>query len=126
MLIKGISILLIWIWKLYCYIQTVWFFQFRAAILPSWILDYFEKDESQEDARHFDESPPNMSNSSKTPKTPNNSVEVPNPAAAVVTVENCPKSCANKVAPTEVWRTVKQGEKEHITNTFTYLMFLKL
>jgi len=70
--------------------------QFRAAILPSWILDYFEKDESQEDAGHVDESPPNMSNSSKTPKTPNNSVEVPNPAAAVVTVENCPKSCANK------------------------------
>ena len=46
-----------------------------------------------------------MSAASKTPKTPNNSVEVPT-AADAVTVENSPttqiRSCANRVGPTDV------------------------
>eukprot|EP00093_Oithona_nana_P000612 00612.XXX_1171_1669_1 [CDS] Oithona nana genome sequencing. len=64
--------------------------QFRAAILPSWILDYWGKDESRQgDHKDVDETPQNMSAASKTPKTPNNSVEVPT-AADAVTVENCP------------------------------------
>jgi len=79
--------------------------QFRKAILPSWILDYWEKAGSQEgDRNDVDETPPYISGASRTPKTPNNSVEVPD--AAAVTLEDGTniqmKSFANQVGPTDV------------------------
>ena len=76
-------------------------FQFRAAILPNWVLDYFENDDENHDADDDNNSPAqNLSalGSSKTPKTPNNSAaEVQDGQKVHVENDNISK---NQVGPT--------------------------
>ena len=49
--------------------------QFRAAILPDWVLNYFRIDDENHDAEDNNSPAQNLSTlgSEKTPKTPNNS-----------------------------------------------------
>ena len=61
------------------------------------------KDESRQgDHKDVDETPENMSAASKTPKTPNDSVQVPT-AADAVKVENCPTTQIRSWT-TDIWR----------------------